>query len=531
MALQIGESIGHYQIVEELGVGGNGRVLKVEHLITRRREAMKILPNGRPNSQEYEHRVLREIRLQASLDHPNIAAVLNAFWLEDDLAMIMELIDGETLQKVLERRRLNLDQSLKLIRQVLLALSYAHAKGVIHRDVSTANIIVGDDMRIKLTDFGLAKGSADLSVTQSGGMIGSPYYISPEQVRGTAATDQRSDIYSTGIVLYELLTGTKPFEAESSFLLMQAHVQSRPQSPIERNAAIPQFINEAILKALAKNPEDRFQTTAEFLSAIDGPSEIPRSKPEAISNSSTATSSTLSHFYAALNFAKNEANSWKHSEALRRRISSPARGAMFGIAVVLAVVAPVVIYGFVSGRSRVVAVPKSLPAIQVPVAVLPDLKTEAPAEKIELTAGPKELPTLPQGNGGTIIRKNSVPKRPLSPPAPASVPRPVVVWGDAKASARASARPVQTGPAIRATTALVPAVEAPRKMIEEPPILSSSQPKAIIQLSMPEPVGTAPRKGIFRRFANGVKALNPVKRAISTPSSAISPGPPSTWKP
>ena len=204
---------------------------------------------------------------------------------------------------------------------------------------------------------------------------------------------------------------------------------------------------------------------------------------------------------------------------------------MFGIAVVLAVVAPVVFYGFVSGRSRVVAVPKSLPAIQVPVAVLPDLKTEAPAEKIELTAGPVELPTLPPSGVSTIIRKNSVPKRPLSPPAPASVPRPVVVWGDAKASARASARPVQTGPAIPATTALVPAVEIPRKMIEEPPILSASQPKAIIQLSMPEPVGTAPRKGIFRRFANGVKALNPVKRAISTPSSAISPGPPSTGKP
>ncbi|MEO5951490.1 MAG: serine/threonine-protein kinase, partial [Chloroflexia bacterium] len=277
MALQIGESIGHYQIVEELGAGGNGRVLKVQHLITHRREAMKILANGRPTGKEYAHRVLREIRLQASLDHPNIAAVLNAFWLEDDLAMIMELIDGVSLQQVLTGRKFNVDQSLGLIRQVLLALSYAHSHGVVHRDVSTANVIVNEQGQIKLTDFGLAKDKTDLNVTESGGMIGSPYYISPEQVRDASACDQRSDIYSTGVVLYELLTGTKPFESDSTFLLMQAHVQHSPQPPIERNAAIPQYISQAVLKALAKNPANRYQGAADFLIALEGPVEPPAS--------------------------------------------------------------------------------------------------------------------------------------------------------------------------------------------------------------------------------------------------------------
>src|SRR5436190_2254980 len=146
---QVGDSIGHYQIVQEIGIGGNGRVLQVEHLITRRREAMKILAGGRPTSKEFAHRFLREIRLQASLDHPNIAAVLNAFWLEDDLVMVMELIHGQTLQKILERRKPNVDQGLSIIRQVLGALAYAHSNGVVHRDVSTANIIVSEGGKIK----------------------------------------------------------------------------------------------------------------------------------------------------------------------------------------------------------------------------------------------------------------------------------------------------------------------------------------------------------------------------------------------
>lgn len=520
MALQIGESIGHYQIVEELGVGGNGRVLKVQHLITRRREAMKILANGRPNSQEYAHRVLREIRLQASLDHPNIAAVLNAFWLEDDLVMIMELIDGVTLQKVLERRRLNLDQSINLIRQVLLALSYAHSNGVIHRDVSTANIIVSDDGRIKLTDFGLAKGAADLSVTESGGMSGSPYYISPEQVRGTAATDQRSDIYSTGIVLYELLTGTKPFEAESSFLLMQAHVQAKPQPPIARNAAIPEFISAAILKAMAKNPWDRFQTTAEFLSAIDGPSEVPMSIHETVSTPATASPQALSHSYAAPIPAEDEASPKKKTKPLLGVFASPAMAAIFGVGVVVAAIAPVMFYDFETGRSRFGTTPRRLPLVQTSVPAAAELNANAPLKPIELSPGPKELPTLPQGNGGAVIRRSSAPKRPLAP-ATATAPAPqVVVWGDAKALARMNAAPVPTSPLAAANPAPVVVVEVPRKRIEEPPILSSTPPKSAIQPSLPEPIGTAPRKGLFRRFANGVKALNPVKRDAPAPSSA-----------
>lgn len=519
MPHQIGESIGHYQIVEELGVGGNGRVLKVQHLITRRREAMKILANGRPTSQEYAHRVLREIRLQASLDHPNIAAVLNAFWLEDDLVMIMELIDGTSLQKIIERRRFNLDQSLNLIRQVLIALSYAHANSVIHRDVSTANIVVSEDGRVKLTDFGLAKGSADMNITESGGMVGSPYYISPEQVRGTAATDHRSDIYSTGVVLYELLTGTRPFEAESTFLLMQAHVQHRPQAPIERNASIPQFINEAILKAMAKNPWDRFQSTADFLAALEGPVEKPLALPP-LDTPVVPGPTPLSHSYAAplppiAQLLPKVASAGAMSSAIRRVMASPFVGAILGIGVVLAAVSPVLLYDFESRRPRFGALPKSLPSIIVPTPSLPVLKTTPAIPAEPLVAGPKAIPTLDQGNGGITPRRPTQIRRPVVTSATPPPPPQVVVWGDARASARPNSAPVNLTSPLAAPPQQAPPTAT--KKLEDPPILNSSKTQPILEPVVPQPTSTIPRKGLLRRLATGVKSLNPIRRENPTP--------------
>jgi hypothetical protein len=518
MPLQIGESIGHYQIVEELGVGGNGRVLKVQHLITRRREAMKILANGRPTSQEYAHRVLREIRLQASLDHPNIAAVLNAFWLEDDLVMIMELIDGVSLQKILERRRLNLDQSLNLIRQVLLALSYAHGNGVIHRDVSTANIVVSEDGRVKLTDFGLAKGSADMNITESGGMVGSPYYISPEQVRGTAATDQRSDIYSTGVVLYELLTGARPFEAESTFLLMQSHVQMRAVAPIERNAAIPQFINDAIVKAMAKNPWDRFQTAAEFLTALEGPSE---KRPQALPQMEMPTVAPPvpappqhSHSYAAPLPPEGDPEPKKvvRKGTFRRVLASPVAGAVLGIGVVVAAVAPVVYYDFESGRPRFSDPPlRPLTTVASPADAPVVPKAEAPAAP--LIAGPKDLPVVPQGNGGFVQKRNNSARRVATQPTPPPPPPQIMVWGDARTSSRPT-------PPVASQPAPTTVVEAPPvKKMEEPPVLPAAAPKAVIEPSLPQTSNTVqPRRGLLRRIASGVKALNPNRKEPPPPN-------------
>lgn len=516
MAIQVGESIGHYQVVEELGIGGNGRVLKVQHLITRRREAMKILANGRPTSQEYAHRVLREIRLQASLDHPNIAAVLNAFWLEDDLVMIMELIEGVSLAQILGQRRLTLEQSLAIVRQVLLGLDHAHQHGVIHRDVSTANIVVAENGRVKLTDFGLAKGAADLSSTESGGMMGSPYYISPEQVRSANSADQRSDVYSTGIVLYELLTGSRPFEADSSFLLMQAHVQMRPQAPIERNAAIPQYINEAVLRAIAKKPTDRFQSAADFLAALEG-TPVPAPASVAMKPAESTPSAPpppvpqpqLSHSYAvaiepvAVPVASTKTAPVWWKQALRH----PATGLLLGLGIVAAAVLPFLLYDFVAARPRFEPAVPPLPAVEVPA--------PAPPKPVEaLTAGPKELPTLPRIQAETPAPRRTNPQPLRGKPSPA--PAPVVIWGEAKSPSAPPARPAEVLPP-KPVEKPAPVTAA---QVEAPPALSPTPAVPVLEPTLPKTGEAIRRKGLLQRLAGGVKAINPLRKdrpAAETP--------------
>lgn len=264
---QIGQSAGDYRIVEILGSGGAGQVFKVEHRITRRVEAMKVLLSGR--MEEQAERFLREIQVQASLQHPHIASVLNAFWVDDDLVMIMELVEGESLEKRLERGRLPLETALDYARQALAALRYAHSRRVAHRDIKPANIIVTPGGAIKLTDFGLAKSAADPRLTQTGAVLGTAHYMSPEQVKSAAVVDARSDIYSLGAVLYEMATGRRPFQAESPFDLMLAQVQTLPRPPVEIDASVPAALSRAILKALAKGPEERFQSAEEFLAALE----------------------------------------------------------------------------------------------------------------------------------------------------------------------------------------------------------------------------------------------------------------------
>lgn len=268
MSFEIGDTVGAYKIVGELGSGGMGQVFKIEHTITRRIEAIKVLMNRQPNAQEQARRFLREIQVQARLNHPNIAAVHNAFWVKDDLVMVMELVEGDSLRRLLERGPTLLGTAIEHTCQVLSALSYAHAHGIVHRDVSPANIIVTPQGVIKLTDFGLARAPNDLRVTQTGVLMGSLSYMSPEQIKGAATLDARTDIYSCGAVLYELVTGRKPFDSENAFSTMVAQVERTPTPPIEINSGMPAALNGIILKALAKEPKDRFQSADLFRDSL-----------------------------------------------------------------------------------------------------------------------------------------------------------------------------------------------------------------------------------------------------------------------
>jgi serine/threonine protein kinase len=264
MSFAIADTVGPYRILEELGRGAAGRVFKVEHNITQRLEAMKVLERGRPDAPELAERSLREIRLQARMDHPNIAAIHNAFWAGEDLVLVMELIEGCSLRRLLEAGRIPLPAAIDYACQALSALAYAHARGVIHRDISPSNMIVGSDGPLKLSDFGLAKGPADVRVSQNGAPLGSLYYMSPEQVRGLSQVDARSDIYSLGAVLYELVTGRKPFDGESAYSIMVEQVEKQPAPPIEVEPGLPEPLNDIILRALEKDPSRRFSSADEF---------------------------------------------------------------------------------------------------------------------------------------------------------------------------------------------------------------------------------------------------------------------------
>jgi serine/threonine protein kinase len=280
VSLQAGEIVGAYRISGLIGSGGAGQVFKVEHVITRRVEAIKVL-SGRTDAREQADRFLREIQIQASLSHPNIASVHNAFWAGDDLVMVMELVDGEPLKRILERGPLPLETALDYAGQTLSALEYAHAHHVTHRDITPGNMLVTPAGRVKLTDFGLAKSATDLRLTQTGAVLGSLYYMSPEQVRADRDLDLRTDIYSMGAVLYEMVTGARPFKGESAFAVMTAHIG---EAPLPLSTAFPSPLNSIVLKALAKDPAQRFQSAEEFRVALESVREagVRKSVPAAL---------------------------------------------------------------------------------------------------------------------------------------------------------------------------------------------------------------------------------------------------------
>ncbi len=227
-----------------------------------------MLATGNADATERAERFLREIRLQASLSHPNIAVLHTAFWVNDNLVLVCELLEGQSLQQLLERQQLPTAQALDIITQVLDALSYAHGRGIIHRDISPANIFLTASGTVKIIDFGLAKAATDLHLTREGSPIGAAHYMSPEQVRGSQDIDARTDIYSCGVVLYELLVGNKPFDGDDAFTIMKAHIEQPAASPTKAKPQIPEALSAIILRAMAKKREERFQSADTFLQAI-----------------------------------------------------------------------------------------------------------------------------------------------------------------------------------------------------------------------------------------------------------------------
>ena len=262
MALSSGERIGDYEVLTSLGHGGIGEVYKVRHVISQRTEALKLLRSDRDGA-ELSERFLREIRVLASLSHPHIAQLHTAFQLRDQVAMVMEFVEGQDLQMKMRspwpRRPV---EGIDYVRQVLAALEYAHAQGVIHRDIKPSNIVITPDGEAKILDFGLAFNKTDASSTRPGHVLGTLHYMSPEQVRGERV-DARADLYATGAMLYEILTGHTPFMG-TDYEIMRGHVNTSPRHPAELNASLPLTLCATIVRAMEKDAAARYQTAAEF---------------------------------------------------------------------------------------------------------------------------------------------------------------------------------------------------------------------------------------------------------------------------
>jgi serine/threonine protein kinase len=266
--MNLGDRFAGYEIVGILGSGAMGQVYKVRNLLSERIEAMKVLLPDLEGNAELSNRFQREIRIQAGLNHPNIARLQTAQQIGRELLMVMEYVDGTTLEKILiQQGSLSPEHSIAYASQLLDALAYAHSRGAVHRDIKPTNIMVTHDGQIKLMDFGIACMTADRHLTRTGHTVGTVFYMSPEQITG-GQLDARSDIYSFGITLYEMVTGRRPFQGDSDFSIMTAHCQQTPQPPLEIIPEIPTELSNAILKAIAKDREGRFQRAEDFRLAL-----------------------------------------------------------------------------------------------------------------------------------------------------------------------------------------------------------------------------------------------------------------------
>lgn len=259
---------GRYEITELIGVGGMADVYKATDIMENRTVAVKILKAEYSENEEFLRRFRNESKAIAVLSHPNIVKIYDVGFTDEIQFIVMEYIDGITLKELLEQQGvLRWKDALKFVVQILKALQHAHDKGIVHRDIKPQNIMLFPDGTIKVMDFGIARFSRIDGKTLSDKTIGSVHYISPEQAKGEM-TDERSDIYSVGVMLYEMLTGRKPFDGENPVAIAVKHMQETPVPPREIMPSIPESLEEIVLHAMERSPARRYQSAAEMINDI-----------------------------------------------------------------------------------------------------------------------------------------------------------------------------------------------------------------------------------------------------------------------
>ena len=272
----VGRYIGNrYEILEKIGNGGMATVYKAKCHVLNRFVAVKVLKEEFTTDEEFIRRFNIEAQSAAGLTHPNIVSVYDVGHEDNIYYIVMELIQGKTLKQIIsESGILPWKWSVNIAIQIASALEAAHKNNIVHRDIKPHNIIITEDGVAKVTDFGIAKAVSNSTITAFGTTIGSVHYFSPEHARG-GYTDAKSDLYSLGIVMYEMLTGRVPFDADTPVSIALKHMQEKPVEPIKLNPSIPLAVNQIIMKAMRKDPNERYQSATEMLRDLNAALKNP----------------------------------------------------------------------------------------------------------------------------------------------------------------------------------------------------------------------------------------------------------------
>jgi serine/threonine-protein kinase len=344
----IGSKIGNYLILEKVGEGGAGEVFRARDLLLGRTVALKAVRADFASQPKILERFRAEARTLAQLNHPNIATLHSLLEQDGRWFMVMEYVEGRTLASLGKGAGpLPLEQALPLLYQALDGIGYAHERGIVHRDLKSSNLMRTSRGVVKIMDFGIARALGSSRVTRHGFMVGTLHYGAPEQVRGEAS-DARSDLYSLGIVLFQLLTGRLPFEAPSDYGLMRAQVEEPPPSARAFAAALPEAVDAVLMRALAKRPEERWPTAAAFREGLEAASglhaaslPLPLAEPPAPAGGDATTEPTREAATAAYALAPPNAHELPTAErtALAAPEAQSGRWQRVGAALALAALA------------------------------------------------------------------------------------------------------------------------------------------------------------------------------------------------
>src|ERR687892_93128 len=277
MRLEQGQVVDdRYKLISRLGSGGMADVWLADDQMLDRKVALKFLHERFAQDRQFVERFRREAQSAAGLQHPNVVGVYDRGEHEGRHWIAMEYVQGASLKDLITRG-LSVGEAIEIVRQILAGARFAHERGIIHRDLKPHNVLVDGDGRARVTDFGIARAGAS-EITQTGSVLGTAQYLSPEQAQGLEVTAS-SDLYSVGVVLYEMLTGKVPFDGESAVAVALKQVSEVPRPPSELNPAVPRALDAVVLKALAKDPANRFASVDEFAAALDAAEKNPSVAP------------------------------------------------------------------------------------------------------------------------------------------------------------------------------------------------------------------------------------------------------------